>query len=270
VQALGLAWPATSQGRDCARPGHICTGTALAPATSAPGLGLTPARICTGTVLTPATSALGLGSPLPHLHRDWAHPCHICPGTGLAAATSAPGLGPPLPHPRWEWGPYRRRPRSPRRAHRCHCPSACACASLSWPARPQRRRPPRRRAPRPRPAVRRSSRCPLALPPQHGLRSHSAATRRPHGGHTAATRRPHGGHTAATRRPHGGHTAATRRRRTADFGVGLGCFFFARCGARGGAHTAAAVRDGRSDGGRGAVQSPDVAHEALARCTEHE
>ena len=20
---------------------------------------------------------------MPHLHRDWAHPCHICPGTGL-------------------------------------------------------------------------------------------------------------------------------------------------------------------------------------------
>ncbi len=32
---------------------------------------------------------------LPHLRRDWAHPCphlrcHICPGTGLIAATSAP------------------------------------------------------------------------------------------------------------------------------------------------------------------------------------
>jgi hypothetical protein len=33
------------------------------------------------------------GSPLPHLHRDWAHPCHICTGTGLTPATSAPGLG---------------------------------------------------------------------------------------------------------------------------------------------------------------------------------
>ena len=28
-----------------------------------------------------ASSAPGLGSPLPHLHRDWAHPCHICTGT---------------------------------------------------------------------------------------------------------------------------------------------------------------------------------------------
>ena len=30
---------------------------------------------------------------MPHLHRDWTHPCHICTGTGLAPATSAPGLG---------------------------------------------------------------------------------------------------------------------------------------------------------------------------------
>jgi hypothetical protein len=37
-------------------------------------------------------------APLPHLHRDWAHPCHICIGTGLTPATSAPGLGSPLPH----------------------------------------------------------------------------------------------------------------------------------------------------------------------------
>ncbi len=44
-----------------------CTGTGLAPATSAPGLGSPP-----------AASAPGRGSPLPHLHRDWALPCHIC------------------------------------------------------------------------------------------------------------------------------------------------------------------------------------------------
>ena len=32
-----------------------------------------------------ATSAPGLGSPLPHLHRDWAHPCNIgLHQTGLA------------------------------------------------------------------------------------------------------------------------------------------------------------------------------------------
>jgi hypothetical protein len=38
-----------------------------------------------------ATSAPGLGSSLPHLRRDWAHPCHICAGTGLTPPTSAPG-----------------------------------------------------------------------------------------------------------------------------------------------------------------------------------
>ena len=51
-----------------------------------------PCHICTRT-----------RSPLPHLHRDWAHPCHICAGTGLTPATSVPGLGSPLPHPSWDW-----------------------------------------------------------------------------------------------------------------------------------------------------------------------
>ena len=60
-------------------------------------------RPCAGTGLIPATSAPGHGSPLPHLHRDRAHPCHICTGTGLAAATSAPELGPPLPHLHRNW-----------------------------------------------------------------------------------------------------------------------------------------------------------------------
>jgi hypothetical protein len=55
-------------------------------------------HICAGTGLTPATSAPGLGSPLPHLHRDWAHPCHISTGTRPIPATSALGLGPSLPH----------------------------------------------------------------------------------------------------------------------------------------------------------------------------
>ena len=41
------------------------------------------AHICTGTGLAPATSAPGMGSPLPHLHRDWARPFHICAGTRL-------------------------------------------------------------------------------------------------------------------------------------------------------------------------------------------
>ncbi len=30
----------------------------------------------------------GLGSPLPHLRRDWAHPCHICAGTGRVPSVS--------------------------------------------------------------------------------------------------------------------------------------------------------------------------------------
>ena len=49
----------------------------------------------TGPRRNPPTSAPGLGSPLPHLHRDWAHPSHICTGTGLTPPTSAPGLGTP-------------------------------------------------------------------------------------------------------------------------------------------------------------------------------
>jgi hypothetical protein len=46
--------------------------------------------------------ALLLGAPVPHLHRDSAHLSHICSG-GLGAATSAPGLGPPLPHRHRDW-----------------------------------------------------------------------------------------------------------------------------------------------------------------------
>ena len=91
--------------RDWARPCHICAGTGLTRATSAPGLGSAlphlhcdsaqPCHICTGTglcALSPAASAPGLGSAQPHLHRDRAHPiphshwdsirlCHICTGT---------------------------------------------------------------------------------------------------------------------------------------------------------------------------------------------
>ena len=61
-------------------------------------------HICAGTGLTPATSAPGLGSPLPRLHRDWAHPAHIGTGTGLSPATSAPGPGSPRPtHLHRDW-----------------------------------------------------------------------------------------------------------------------------------------------------------------------
>jgi hypothetical protein len=67
---------------------------------------------------TRRTTSLSVGAtidwtglaPLPHLHRDSAHPCHICTGTrrtprhirtetvGLAATTSAAGLGSSPPH----------------------------------------------------------------------------------------------------------------------------------------------------------------------------
>ena len=56
-------------------------------------------HICAGTGLIPATSAPDLGSPLPHLHRHWARPRHICTGTVLVPATSAPALGSPPPDP---------------------------------------------------------------------------------------------------------------------------------------------------------------------------
>jgi hypothetical protein len=49
------------------------------------------------------TSALGLRPPLPHLHRDWAHPSHSCTATGLTPPTSAPGLGSPLPYLHRDW-----------------------------------------------------------------------------------------------------------------------------------------------------------------------
>jgi hypothetical protein len=42
-------------------------------------------HICTGTGLAPAPSAPGLGSPLPHPHRDWAHPITSAPGLRLPA-----------------------------------------------------------------------------------------------------------------------------------------------------------------------------------------
>jgi hypothetical protein len=88
--------------RDWAQLCHICAGTGLTPLAFAPGPGRTrgilarglaaPPRL--GSGLTPATSASesglapchicgGTGSPLPHLHRDWAHPSHICAATRL-------------------------------------------------------------------------------------------------------------------------------------------------------------------------------------------
>ncbi len=79
-------------------PRHVHTRATVA---------MVPPLRCRVALLQPmaAASAPGLGSPrphlrldsrgsaLPHLRRDWAHPCHICTGTGRAPATSAPGLG---------------------------------------------------------------------------------------------------------------------------------------------------------------------------------
>ena len=72
-----------------------------------------------------------MGSPLPHLHRDWAHPCHIRTGTGLSPAhTSTPERGSTpcricagtectLPHLHRDWVPPR--PLLRRNwAHPCH------------------------------------------------------------------------------------------------------------------------------------------------------
>jgi hypothetical protein len=70
----------------------ICTGTGLAPATSAPGLGS-------------PTSAPGPGSPLPHLRRDWA----------LRFRSSAEG-GPSSPLCRRDQGRRRRELRLARHA----------------------------------------------------------------------------------------------------------------------------------------------------------
>jgi hypothetical protein len=73
---------------------HICPGTGLIPAASATGL---------SSRLT--TSAPGLGSSLPHLHRNWAHPCHICTGTGSGRvphrAQASPHLQMRLCEARW-------------------------------------------------------------------------------------------------------------------------------------------------------------------------
>ena len=68
----------------------------------------------------------GRGSPLPHLRRDWAHPCHICAGTGLTPATFTLGLGSPVASApstalRFAW------PRSGAMAERLFLlPAACA------------------------------------------------------------------------------------------------------------------------------------------------
>jgi hypothetical protein len=63
-------WDQSHLRLDCAHRYHVCTGTALTPPMSAPGLG-TCCRICTGTGLAPPTSASELGSPLVPRHQAW-------------------------------------------------------------------------------------------------------------------------------------------------------------------------------------------------------
>jgi hypothetical protein len=101
----------------------VAEAVAAGPGTAAPPhlprTGLTPPHLGLGTPRS--TSALGLRSPLPRLHRYWAHPCRIGIGDGvtllhlhrdrvrprhsaawLIPATSA-GLGSPPPHLRRDW-----------------------------------------------------------------------------------------------------------------------------------------------------------------------
>jgi hypothetical protein len=88
---------------DCAACG-ICTGAGARRchicAAAARGC---PCHIRIGTRLTSATSAPGLGSPLPHLHRDWAHPCHIRTGTDVFTGPHLSEVnGRQVDRPAWE------------------------------------------------------------------------------------------------------------------------------------------------------------------------
>ena len=110
---------ATSRGcrARCHRAGHADVRVPRSTRTKPPRPSGSDAALAT------ATSAPGLGSPLPHLHRNWAHPCHICTGTRLAAATSALGLGSPLPHLHRDWGsahPHLHQDRTVSRARPSH------------------------------------------------------------------------------------------------------------------------------------------------------
>jgi hypothetical protein len=106
--------------QEAASPSHICTMNLRIPATFAPGQA------------HPCQNAMGLGSPLPHLHRDWAHTLHICTETGSRVTCTATGLTPP--HLQQDWG-------SPR--HICNRTglSQSAAAFLVRPFRSPCRRP---------------------------------------------------------------------------------------------------------------------------------
>jgi hypothetical protein len=116
---------------------HICTGTGLTPATSAPALDALPPH-----------SAPGLRSLLPHLHRDRAHPGHICAGTGAHRCHRLKGRarerargkarrGGRTAHARPRACVGARRPLVPTsRAMPCHAMPACACVRPCVRARP--------------------------------------------------------------------------------------------------------------------------------------
>jgi hypothetical protein len=55
-----------------------------------------------------------LGSPLPHLHRDWAHRCEICTGTRAHGCHKISGTGLILPHLHRDWAAL-----GPRRSGAC-------------------------------------------------------------------------------------------------------------------------------------------------------
>ena len=73
---------AHSDGEGTALDGHICAGTALAPAQPQRNRAQEANHIGIGTGLAPATSATGVNSTPGHicacLRREWAHPGHIC------------------------------------------------------------------------------------------------------------------------------------------------------------------------------------------------
>ena len=91
TSAPGLRSPLPHLHRDCARPCHVCTGTALAPATSAPGLGwLVTVRVTAKRrirfFLQPATSTTHwrtiVGSRWPPPLRIWTK-CKACSASAL-------------------------------------------------------------------------------------------------------------------------------------------------------------------------------------------
>jgi hypothetical protein len=95
--------------------------------------------VCLPSAVPRRTRPLNLGLPLPHLHRDWAHPCHIC----------SSGTGPPSPHLHRDRAPPHLRRDWALPAHICAGIGQCALSQVrpghmalrSCSARVPRRRP---------------------------------------------------------------------------------------------------------------------------------